>query len=1182
MSKLLDKFYGREEDEEEVQSTVTVRPTSPVSTTGPNSPLLNKFYNRDVEVEQPATVSVTEDIEEVDAVTSEVNYNNIRNNSAIREAAVRFAKDRLGFDDITQDDAIEEFIEHFRSFNVNEVTAAYDYNYVSGAAADATGKTELRDKERNRAGQRLHDYRLLYSTFTELPSFDAPGAIGDYLGGLATAPSTYAGLLLPGLGKAGGIAATNAAKAAVQGTLRQALKVPITTKIARVAAANPVTSTILVEGAAGSLQNIAQQNTEMEIDFREDYNPSETALAFGLSGAPAALGVGLLKGQTQRFMDRKTGDLLEESIKKTKEKNVKAVEKADETLKANAAEARKVKDRLDALDPEAVARGDSIMDEISFGLDLQDDMTVRLDTGKVKRVFAATVEIMKASKKGLLKNERVTEGVARVIREKNLADVDNPTAGDIFGRKIMDKYNLTTDDFADVFMADLSAAAKKLAEAGKAKMVLRRISDVSATAIFGLDEDAIKAAAKAAAKEASGDERAAVETVSKARGEVKRNMVQRLDTLRLAAMTSQSATAFRNTISGFGRVGFDVLTRAMENSIRTGVGVATGRTLKAAPNEDLFAVAFGMLRPEETTAISTIFEMGFAKRSTELFRELRDVAGTAKGEVGKMGRLEHIGRELNAINTMSDNMFKRVAFAGSLKRQLNDMYDRILNDKSLRDQYLKATGKSGVDIRDFNLQSIMREGNFNQVFGNDFGKKLLDKAIDDALYFTYQRTPDSPTARAIINGIHKAPFLTTSLIPFPRFIMNAMRFTYEYSPIYFTNRKVLKTLIGKSDGNYEDISKAMVGTGLLFGAAAFRGSEYAGEKWYEGKLPNGETFDLRPFFPAAPFLFFGEMLNNHLENRKLPEDQKKPLFGGANPAMAAIQALTGTQFRAGFGIYALDGLFRDLTAPSDPTYEGMLGKKADTALANLGANIFSTYTIPLTAAQDMYNTFLAPDDERLVRQTRTDDVTSLIITKSLARLPGNFALEKYIAGQMGMEARELYEVPTRAEPLRRTAPITRQTAGILRQQRKNFFEEEIDRLNIPRSRITKKTGVVAADALVNKLFGEYATDYIIPILENSDYYKNASRGEQKEYVMKLINDYKQQIMKLARLESKAGKLMSGKEDFVAKRDFLGLGPEATRKAIQRYHEIHGGPPEDGKYDYSELLEYGKMAASSMR
>ena len=70
-------------------------------------------------------------------------------------------------------------------------------------------------------------------------------------------------------------------------------------------------------------------------------------------------------------------------------------------------------------------------------------------------------------------------------------------------------------------------------------------------------------------------------------------------------------------------------------------------------------------------------------------------------------------------------------------------------------------------------------------------------------------------------------------------------------------------------------------------------------------------------------------------------------------------------------------------------------------------------------------------------------------------------------------------------------------------------------------------------------------------------------------------------MKLARLESTAGKLMSGKEDFVAKRDFLGLGPEATRKAIQRYHEVHGGPPEDGKYDYSELLTFGQQAKKSL-
>ena len=68
---------------------------------------------------------------------------NMNKNSAIREAASRFARDRFGMTNIDEDQAMEEFIEHFREFSVNEITAAGDYNYVSAAAADATGKTGL-------------------------------------------------------------------------------------------------------------------------------------------------------------------------------------------------------------------------------------------------------------------------------------------------------------------------------------------------------------------------------------------------------------------------------------------------------------------------------------------------------------------------------------------------------------------------------------------------------------------------------------------------------------------------------------------------------------------------------------------------------------------------------------------------------------------------------------------------------------------------------------------------------------------------------------------------------------------------------------------------------------------------------------------------------------------------------
>ena len=96
----------------------------------------------------------------------QVQYN-IENNSAVQEAALRFVQDRLGMTEITDPkEAMEEYIEHFRSFNVNELTAGGDYRYVSAAAADAAGETELREEARQKAAQRLSDYRLLYQSFS--------------------------------------------------------------------------------------------------------------------------------------------------------------------------------------------------------------------------------------------------------------------------------------------------------------------------------------------------------------------------------------------------------------------------------------------------------------------------------------------------------------------------------------------------------------------------------------------------------------------------------------------------------------------------------------------------------------------------------------------------------------------------------------------------------------------------------------------------------------------------------------------------------------------------------------------------------------------------------------------------------------------------------------------------------
>jgi len=1081
--------------------------------------------------------SVTSEEEDVSAAQVQ---KNIVTNSAVQEAALRFAKDRYGMTDISVEDAMDEFVEHFREFNVNELTAAGDYRYVSAAASDAT---ERNDED---AARRLSDYRLLYQTFSEMPSYSDGfwKATGDYAEGILKAPSTYVGLVLPGAGKAGGIAATQAAKQAVNRTLAQALKTPITT-LASKAAANPVKTAVLVEGTAGTLQNIAAQKAEMAADLREDYNPSETLLAFGLSGAPVgALGV-LAKGKAVKAVEAGTEDIVAKATEAVAKADAAAKKKAKETLGKNKVLASKISGALRPLDPTLVARGKEDMARIAGEKDLSPDFTIALDPDRTERIFAAATEVLAKDKDGLLDGERVTEGVARVIRNMDESKSDS---GLSFLKETLEKYNITYDDFANMFMADVSDAARTLQKAGASSRVFKRLNSVAADSIFALDDVAKESVAKVAKAIDEGDPRAALEASKKMEGKEAGAgaFIRALDTARLASMTSQTATTVRNTVSGYTRVGIDTVVKAVDRGIATSLGKGV-----QTPNEDIFALAYGLINKKESKAIAEIFDMGFHNKATQLFRELQDIDPKGASGSAKIEKLRAYGKELNRLNTLSDNMFKRAAFVGALKRQLNERYTALE----------KAGKLAGRTQEDFNLVNIIKEGKFNTIFGDKEGKKALDKAVEDALYFTYQKSPDNPTARAVIQGIHNAPFITTSIIPFPRFIANAMRFTYEYSPLYLLQGGAKS--FAKDSQNYEEVSKALVGTGLLAGAYAFRSSENAGENWYEYKMDNGQTFDMRPFFPAAPYLFVADMMKRYREN--------DPLFGDRSFLTDSIQALTGTQFRAGFGIYAIDSALRDLFRDDIDASE-----KAVKLGANFGANIVSTFTIPLTFGQDMYNTFLAPDDELIVRQTETSNVFDLIVNKSLARVPANYAIEKHLNGFLGYTKPEVYEVPSKDEPMRRVLPITRQFAGVLMKERRNFLEDEMARLKITRRVLSGKTGVPEADQLINTLIGEYATDYVVPVIKNSEKYKNLPSDEQADFIRSVISDYKGDILDLVRLMSKS----SGKDrygfDPMERVAFKKLKPTARAKAYDEYHKRYGKPQEGEPYDYELLTDFGKF------
>lgn len=1182
---IFEDIYAEQQNKKTVdaQNKSILEPSKPVlSKTEQAIPTAVKpTVNRSI-FDEVVEESTRQDTEEVKAVQA---TKNAMSNTAIQDAAMRFAKDRLGQEDITKDEAMAEYIEHFRSFNVNELTAAGDFNYVSAAAADASKR---KDKK---AAQRLSDYRLLYQAFEEMPAFsDGVGtATLDYIQGLATAPSTYIGLALPGIGKGAGVAATQAAKEGVKFTLKNAFTKPVSL-LASQAAARPITTTLGVEAAAGSLQNIAAQNTEIEADLRDEFSVAEAATVAAISGvaAPAALIPGAIKGAIARKAEAGTGDLVGEAAEAVKKANAEALERTKKVLEDNNELADAIKAALPEidtsdvlkreakkkpLDPEQVKAGAEIAQEEAEKLGMADWQRIAPDAKQVRRIFGAVTEIMVKAKLQPKPGERITEAVARVIREANLGDEVAP--------EIMKKYNITSDDLANLVMADASAAAAELGVRGAKAKVFKNLNEVAANDIFALSAERKKVLDKLDKQLKEGDARGALETSKEIKGEKGVGFIRQLDAVRLASMTSQTATTIRNTASGVARVGIDVVMKSFDRGVasaakKLGGGKGTVSLGTAVPNKDVFAVVFGIMNKKESTAITNIFDMGFHTKATQLFKQLRDLDDATGNSGVKMGKLRHYSQELNHLNTLSDNIFKRAAFVGSLKRQLNEKYARDL----LQVEQLRAAGKEADDINiaDYDLVEVIRQGKFNDLFGGKQGSKMLDDAVNNALEFTYQKSPDGQFMRGMINGIHKYPFLTTSLIPFPRFVANALRFTYEYSPLYLLGKnkqgnRVITELVGRgNEENYEAVAKALTGIGMYTGAYAFRSSENAGENWWEYKMDDGTTFDMRPFFPAAPFLFFAEMARRGIEG--------DPVMGDSSFITDAIQALSGTQFRAGFGIYALDSALKDLDGVNFFDEEVPASLKGD-KLAKIGANFFanavSTFTIPLTFGQDMYNTFLAPDDERIVRQMDvSDDITSLTINKSLARIPMNFALEELLAESIGTKAPEIYEMPTRDAPLRRVTPITRQTYGILRQERRNFFEDELARLKINRKILSSKTGVPEADQLIGALMGEYTTDFIVPVLKNSEDYKSLGPDEQREFIRSVIKEYKADIMDVVKMRS----AVSGKDrygfDPMERVAFNKLNPVAQKRAIKRYHEVFGEPTENEPYDYEQLVEYGKF------
>ena len=784
-------------------------------------------------------------------------------------------------------------------------------------------------------------------------------------------------------------------KEAAKATLRKEAKKQTAKEIAKSA-----TIGATVEGTIGFGQALAQEETRVETGQADEYDMGRVALTTGASALGGGLGGGII-GKTQAKNAAEAAKLKRITESSTKAISDAAIQEAKRTLKTakttgttkqkrqTIVSLGRVKERLSnltALDPKKVRLGDELKEKIAEAKEL-DNLTAGLPTELFEQISAATLDLAKAGKFKLGKNERITSGIQKALSKGdiNLADI----------QEILTKYNLTKDMFSLIYKAEISDAGRTLGFQGNLSQQMSKLGLKKATNTVTQDlvDDIGKLDYEGVVKISK------VEAEELASGQAKDGFVRGLDRLRLGLMTSQIATTMRN----FENAGFRTF---IENIIRVALGK---RKLSA---QGLFGgvldVYKALLNPYEAKVVRDTFQATMPDQATNLFRKAADLeASMAGGGITGMTvkGMAAIGNTANTLNTFSDNVFKQAMLTASLKRRLSD---------------------AGEDLFD-----IMRSGKFSAI-----PDKILKDSIEDSLNFVYQSSFSNKggffekIAAGTIKLHRDAPFVVSSFIPFPRYIANQFRFIYEHAPILGMIPVSRKAVKGYKDTLINRTAKQSMGLMMMAMAYGWRQQQGHGTYWNEFKDNTGKVVDGRATYgPFAPFMLGADILFRSLEED--PNEVGALTASVDKYRQDTLQAMLGSTFRTGYGIYALDKLMIDLSSGASG---GEIWKKIS---GEFVGNMVNTYTIPAATVKDFYSQF--DKESRRIPDTRTGEIGFMEIVKNRGFRA---------APDLGPDYDVALRSPFRTGDLKAINPLEKQLFGFNKGPKKNVVEREMAELNL--------------------------------------------------------------------------------------------------------------------------------------
>ena len=676
------------------------------------------------------------------------------------------------------------------------------------------------------------------------------------------------------------------------------------------------------------------------------------------------------------------------------------------------------------------------------GVDVPPAMTrPALKKSITDKMEKASLELLKEGNVVRNPNLRLNEQVADLIATGRLKDEDFI--------KTFKKFKVTDTDLAKFYSYNASDAGRTLQSLSVIQRQLNKLAKVP-----GADDEFRQMLLK---------ENDLLDT--------QQTFLRRLDNIRRGLMVTQLATAVRNFESQVTRGGLNVMQKGLDFGMQN-LARKINPNLKinqfADPLEALRGMGniFKQFNPKYFKQVKKETDnilASFPKEQDRLFlRFSNDVVARGFKEAAKGGVLdksEAAVQLLNIVNKGQEFITRRAVFQSSLA-------ERIASNK----QFYK-----GRDLR----QIIQNNDTLS------IRKEDIAGAVDDALEVTFAKNfnkganPYDTFANKFIEVVNSIPFGGSLILPFPRFLMNSVKFHIDFSPLGILNFLSKGERLALKAGDTSKISRAVLGTGLLSLAYWMRSQPYAGEKWYEFNVGD-RTVDTRALNPFAAYLFVADLV-------KRKQDGTLRNIGLKDFAAAFLGV------RAGTGLYLVDRLVQAVTGQNPEVKEGE-------TLEKLFGKLLSGFAVPLQTWTDIAGSFFP--EMTVVKDISQDPFVGEF--KKRIPVPNDYPP---LTSATSIEYNE-NGIPV-PRVLRRESPAIRQFTGLTFQAAKNPAEKELDRLQFTRNEIFKSSRIPELDQALKKIIAPKIALGLSAVVE-SPVYQTLNEQTKVLVIKKALTKFKKE------------------------------------------------------------------------